>query len=184
MDLIGRVGMEEWVSEHWSKNTPFSQASLARAPEILDEYRAMLLANEPHAYIRTCQAIARTESLTAQLDAVSQPALVIAGSDDDRTLPEAGGELASSLANASFVELAGVGHTMPLEAPGEVGGAIREFLASTDGAVRNAVAEADATDGTTNRERKGVRSEWLRVNRFVDQARARGGRRWTERMTW
>jgi pimeloyl-ACP methyl ester carboxylesterase len=98
----------------------------------------MLLANEPHAYIRTCQAIARTESLTAQLDAVSQPALVIAGSDDDRTLPEAGGELASSLTNASFVELAGVGHTMPLEAPGEVGGAIREFLASTDGAVATA----------------------------------------------
>ena len=138
VDLIGRVGMEEWVSEHWSKNTPFSQASLARAPEILDEYRAMVLANEPQAYIRTCQAIARTESLTAELAGVSQPALVIAGSDDDRTLPEAGRELASVLANASFVELAGVGHTMPLEAPGEVGAAIREFLASLDGAVATA----------------------------------------------
>ena len=136
VDLIGRVGMQDWVSEHWSKNTPFSQASLARAPEILDEYRAMLLANEPDAYIRTCQAIARTESLAAQLDAVSQPALVIAGSDDDRTLPEAGRELASSLTNASFAELAGIGHTMPLEAPDEVGGAIREFLASTDDASR------------------------------------------------
>ena len=69
VDLIGRVGMQEWVSKHWSKNTPFSQASLARAPEILDEYRAMLLANEP-GDIRTCQAIARTESLAAQLDAI------------------------------------------------------------------------------------------------------------------
>lgn len=133
VELIGRVGMEEWVTEHWSKNTPFSQASLSRSPEILEEYRAMVLANDPEAYVRTCRAIARMESLAGELGGVSQPSLVIAGSDDDRTLPASGRELASALADASFVELAGVGHTMPLEAPGAVGAAIREFLASGDG---------------------------------------------------
>jgi pimeloyl-ACP methyl ester carboxylesterase len=133
VELIGRVGMEEWVTEHWSKNTPFSQASLSRSPEILEEYRAMVLANDPEAYVRTCRAIARMESLAGELGGVAQPSLVIAGSDDDRTLPASGRELASALADASFVELAGVGHTMPLEAPGAVGAAIREFLASGDG---------------------------------------------------
>jgi pimeloyl-ACP methyl ester carboxylesterase len=133
VELIGRVGMEEWVTEHWSKNTPFSQASLSRSPEILEEYRAMVLANDPEAYVRTCRAIARMESLAGELGGVAQPSLVIAGSDDDRTLPASGRELASALADASFVELAGVGHTMPLEAPGAVGAAIREFLASRDG---------------------------------------------------
>ena len=133
VELIGRVGMEEWVAEHWSKNTPFAAESLARTPEILDEYRAMVLGNAPGAYTRTCLAIARTESLTGQLSQVVRPALVISGTADDRTLPEAGRELASALADASYVELEGVGHTMPLEAPAEVSTAIRRFLASRDG---------------------------------------------------
>jgi pimeloyl-ACP methyl ester carboxylesterase len=134
VELIGRVGMEEWVKEHWSKNTPFSETSLARAPEILDEYRTMVLANDPDRYVRMCLAVAHTESLAAELSGVAQPALVIAGSDDDRTVPEAGRELAAVLPNASFVELAGVGHTMPLEAPDAVGIAILDFLSSLDGA--------------------------------------------------
>jgi pimeloyl-ACP methyl ester carboxylesterase len=133
VELIGRVGMEEWVAEHWSKNTPFAAESLARTPEILDEYRAMVLGNAPGAYTRTCLAIARTESLTGQLSQVVRPALVISGTADDRTLPEAGRELASALADASYVELEGVGHTMPLEAPAQVSTAIRRFLASRDG---------------------------------------------------
>jgi 3-oxoadipate enol-lactonase len=132
--LIAEVGMDAWVSEHWSKNTPFSDASLARSPEILDEYRAMVLANDAERYTRTCLAIASSESLVDQLSRLSQPALVISGSDDDRTLPSAGRELAASLPSAEFVELAGVGHTMPLEAPDEVGDAVRRFLASVDGA--------------------------------------------------
>jgi pimeloyl-ACP methyl ester carboxylesterase len=133
VDLIGRVGMEEWVSEHWSKNTPFSATSLARTPEILDEYRAMVLANDPDSYTRTCRAIAHMEALTGQLGEVGQPALVISGSDDDRTVPEAGRELAAALANASYVELEGVGHTLPLEAPAEVVAAVRVFLRSDAG---------------------------------------------------
>lgn len=133
VELIGRLGMEEWVTQHWSKNTPFSHASLARAPEILEEYRAMVLRNGSERYVRMCRAVAGAEDLSGELARVAQPALVIAGSDDDRTLPEAGRELAAALPNASFVELAGVGHTMPLEAPDEVGEAIRTFLASSDG---------------------------------------------------
>jgi pimeloyl-ACP methyl ester carboxylesterase len=134
VELIDRVGMEEWVAEHWSKNTPFSPASLSRTPEILDEYRAMVLANDPEAYTRTCRAIAQTETLTGRLGEVGQPALVISGSDDDRTVPEAGRELAGALANASYVELEAVGHTVPLEAPAEVAEAMSAFLRrSTDG---------------------------------------------------
>jgi 3-oxoadipate enol-lactonase len=133
-ELIGAVGVEEWVEKHWSANTPFSAASLARAPEILEEYRAMVLANDPDDYTRTCLAIASTETLTGALPAITLPALVISGSADDRTLPEAGRELAGRLGNATLVELADVGHTMPLEAPDEVGAAIAGFLTSLDGA--------------------------------------------------
>ena len=132
--LIADVGLPEWVDRYWSTNPPFAAASVARSPEILDEYRAMVLANDPGCYVRTCLAIARSESLTDELAGIAQPALVIAGSADDRTLPEAGRELSRELGNASFMELADVGHTMPLEAPDAVGAAILEFLSSVDGA--------------------------------------------------
>jgi pimeloyl-ACP methyl ester carboxylesterase len=69
-----------------------------------------------------------TEDLTGELATVTQPALVISGSADDRTLPEAGRELSEKLGDGRFLELPDVGHTMPLEAPNEVGAAIAEFL--------------------------------------------------------
>lgn len=133
VELIERVGLEEWVDEHWSKNTPFSAASLARTPEILAEYRSMVLANDPESYTRTCLAIAQMEDLRDALAGVAQPALVIAGMHDDRTLPDAGRELAGAFRNGALLELEGVGHTLPLEAPQTVGSAIVEFLASADG---------------------------------------------------
>jgi pimeloyl-ACP methyl ester carboxylesterase len=129
VSLIAEVGLGEWVDRYWSTNPPFSAASLARSPEILGEYRAMVLANDADNYSRTCRAIAGTESLTGLLGGVALPALVISGSADDRTLPEAGRELSERLGNASYVELADVGHTLPLEAPAEVSDAILEFLA-------------------------------------------------------
>lgn len=133
VELIRSAGMEEWVEAHWSRNVPFSAASLEREPEILDRYRAMVLANDPESYVRTCLAIARSESLADDLGGIAQPSLVIAGGDDDRTVPESGRELARALRDAAFVELEGTGHTMPLEAPDAVGAAIVEFLGSVDG---------------------------------------------------
>lgn len=130
--LIREVGMQEWVDSYWSTNTPFSAASLERTPGILDEYRAMVLANDPEDYIRTCLAISGSESLAGELGRIALPALVISGGDDDRTLPEAGRELAGKLGNASFIEIPAVGHSIPLEAPGAVGDAIDAFLASID----------------------------------------------------
>jgi pimeloyl-ACP methyl ester carboxylesterase len=130
VELIGEVGLPEWVDRYWSTNPPFAAASLERSPEILDEYRAMVLANDAQSYVRTCLAISRSETLTGELGAVTLPALVIAGSADDRTLPEAGRELSQKLGAASFVELPDVGHTMPLEAPDAVGTSIVDFLRS------------------------------------------------------
>jgi len=132
-DAIGSLGLDRWVRERWSQNTPFAAASLERAPELLELYRAMLLANDPGDYVRTCLAIAGAEDLTSRLGEVSQPALVIVGGADDRTLPEHGRKLARRLPEARVVQLEGVGHTLPLEAPGEIAGAVAEFLGSLDG---------------------------------------------------
>src|SRR5262249_4277474 len=126
--LIEEVGLQTWIEEHWSKNTPFSASSLERSAELLDRYRQILRANDAGNYIRTCLAIATSEDLGERLGDISQPALVVVGGEDDRTLPEHGRELAERLRDARVVELPGVGHTLPLEAPAEIAAAVLEFV--------------------------------------------------------
>ena len=128
-ELIERVGLATWVADHWSKNTPFAAATLARSPEIVDRYSSMLLSNDEPSYVRTCRAIAASESLAGRVGEITLPTLVILGAEDDRTLPEHGRSLARRLAGARVVELPGVGHTMPFEAPDEVAAALAEFVA-------------------------------------------------------
>jgi pimeloyl-ACP methyl ester carboxylesterase len=132
-ELIERIGLESWVSEQWVKNPPFAPAALARRPEILDRYRAMLLGNDQADYVRTCLAIAAAESLGERVGEIALPALVVIGAEDDRTLPEHGRRLAGRLRNARAVELEGVGHTMPFEAPDEVASALLAFVAGLPG---------------------------------------------------
>ncbi len=127
-ERIESMGLEAWVQEYWSKNPPFSAASLERTPEILDEYRALVLGNDPVDYVRQCRAIAGAEDLSDRLGEIEQPALVLIGALDDRTLPQHGRELAARLGNARVVELPDVGHTLPLEAPAQVAAAVRAFL--------------------------------------------------------
>lgn len=126
-ELIRRVGLPTWVAEHWSKNPPFSAASLQRTPEILDRYRALLLANDAEAYVNTCLAIAQAEDLSHGLADVSVPALVVVGGADDRTLPGDGAAIAAAIPRAELLEIPEAGHTIPFEAPGELGAAVVAF---------------------------------------------------------
>jgi pimeloyl-ACP methyl ester carboxylesterase/quercetin dioxygenase-like cupin family protein len=146
-ELIEDVGLETWVAEYWSKNPPFAAASLEAEPELLDEYRAMLLDNAQEDYVRQCLAIAHAEDLSERLGDVRQPALVIVGGGDDRTLPEHGRQLAARLARGRALEIPDAGHTLPLEASEQVIAAVRAFLsevsAGRDG--RAGVLRADTT---------------------------------------
>jgi len=143
-ERIESDGLQVWVDEVWSKNPPFSESSLRRDPSMLDDYRAWLLENDPVDYVRQCRAIARAESLGHRLGEVVHPTLVIVGSDDNRTLPEHGRELARAIPQARLVELSGVGHTIPLEAPVEAARAIAAFLRGA-GAGGATVLRADTT---------------------------------------
>ena len=145
-EAITELGIDGWVAERWVQNPPFAAVSLERDPSMLDEYRALLLQNDPHDYIRQTRAIATAEDLAPRLGAVTQPALVLIGSLDDRTLPEHGRALAAELGNARSVELADVGHTLPLEAPVEVAAAVNEFIDEIAAAGNgNRVLRADTT---------------------------------------
>lgn len=145
-ERIEDLGLDTWVAEHWSKNPPFAAASLERDPEILEEYRDLLLENDPAEYVRQCRAIASAENLEDRLGEVTQPALVLIGGEDDRTLPEHGRQLAERLGDARVVELPGVGHTPPLEAPEATAATVRAFLDEVTAPTRNpGVLRADTT---------------------------------------
>jgi quercetin dioxygenase-like cupin family protein/predicted alpha/beta hydrolase family esterase len=150
-ERIESVGLATWVEEFWSKNPPFSQPSLRRDPLILDEYRAWLLENDEVDYVRQCRAIASAESLAERLGEVAVPVLVVVGADDDRTLPEHGRQLAQAIPRARLVELADVGHTIPLEAPAETARAITDFLrelqADTAGVLRADTTPRNSREG-------------------------------------
>jgi 3-oxoadipate enol-lactonase len=146
-ERIESIGLVTWVDEFWAKNPPFSQASLRRDPSMLEEYRARLLENDAVDYVRQCRAIAAAESLADRLGEITQPALVVTGAEDDRTLPEHGRKLAGAIPAARLVELEGVGHTIPFEAPAETARAITDFVREArpggDGHAR--VLRADTT---------------------------------------
>jgi pimeloyl-ACP methyl ester carboxylesterase/quercetin dioxygenase-like cupin family protein len=146
VERIEEIGIEAWVERYWSQNPPFSAASLARDPSMLEEYRDLLLENDAAGYVRQCRAIATAEDLAHRLADVSRPALVLVGGSDDRTLPEHGLRLASDLPDARVIELPDVGHTLPLEAPEETATAVRTFLEEIDTRVDGrGVLRADTT---------------------------------------
>lgn len=146
-ELINRIGLADWVAGRWSENPPFSASSLDREPELLDEYRAMLLENDQADYVRQCLAVAHAEDLAGRLGEIQLPALVLVGGRDDRTLPEHGRQLAALLPHGEMIEVPDAGHTLPLEASAEVVGAVRmvldEVAAREDGRAR--VLRADTT---------------------------------------
>jgi 3-oxoadipate enol-lactonase len=66
---------------------------------------------------------------TPTLAAIAVPTTVIVGSEDTVTPPEEARRLAAAIPGATLVELTGVGHLSPLEAPAEFAAALRSLLA-------------------------------------------------------
>jgi 3-oxoadipate enol-lactonase len=154
IERIEGMGLETWIEDFWSKNPPFSAPSLQRTPEILEEYRSLLLENDPGDYIRQCRAIAGAESLSGRLGEIGHPVLVVVGGLDDRTVPEHGRELAHALPNSRLVELPEAGHSIPLEAPEATADAIVAFLDELE-ARRNGGANVLRANTTPRNSREG-----------------------------
>jgi pimeloyl-ACP methyl ester carboxylesterase len=128
---IEETGLHGFVTGPWRKAPPFSAASRAAYPTMVDGYAEMLYETGAERYIRAVAAIAESPDLTGRLSEITLPSLVLIGGEDDRTLPEFGRELASKLPNGKAVELPAVGHTLSLEAPERVAEEIGSFVQKT-----------------------------------------------------
>ena len=114
-------------------NRWFPAESAVRAWPETAELIATHKAVDPTGYAACCDAVAALD-LTPQLKDISAPTLVIAGRQDVATPPAHARELADGIGTgtgSTLIELAGVGHLAPYEAPERVSAALVEHFSGT-----------------------------------------------------
>ncbi|WP_226360465.1 alpha/beta fold hydrolase [Pseudonocardia sp. ICBG1142] len=78
---------------------------------------------------RAVLAVAGRDPVSAELGAITAPTVVVVGSEDAATPPDHAARLAAGIRGARLVELAGCGHSSPLERPAEVTAVLAELAA-------------------------------------------------------
>jgi 2-succinyl-6-hydroxy-2,4-cyclohexadiene-1-carboxylate synthase len=130
-DFIETAGLEAFV-ERWMAHPLFaSQARLG--PERLARARAQRLRNRPHALARTLRGMGTgtMEPLWDRLGEIHAPVLLVAGEADVkfRAIAEA---MRARLPRAEVHIAPGADHAVQVEAPEDLGAAVRAFLARVD----------------------------------------------------
>jgi 3-oxoadipate enol-lactonase len=123
MELVGRSGTPAMVAgsaERW-----FGQGFLAREPERGSALLHALCDVDDAGYVAVCGALAEFD-VRDRLGEVGVSVLAVAGSEDVATPPEKLQEIADGVLDGRYVELDGVGHLAPAEAPEVVARLIRE----------------------------------------------------------
>jgi pimeloyl-ACP methyl ester carboxylesterase len=93
-------------------------------------WRERWAAADRSSLVRTMLGFLLRSDVRAELPDIGAPTLVVAGAADASLPAERSREIAQLVAGARYVELPGVGHSAPLEAPDEVTRLLTEFLAS------------------------------------------------------
>jgi 3-oxoadipate enol-lactonase len=99
-------------------NRVFHPAYLANHPHAIDERREALLKIHPDAFQAACALLVDAD-LLPEARHLSLPVLVICGELDAATPPVLNKAIAETIPHAHYIELAGIGHCPPLEAPQE-----------------------------------------------------------------
>jgi len=94
----------------------FSADCRAAAPPVVEATRRTLLRTSPAGYVAACHAVMGVDWL-ARLGEVRCPTLVVSGSADMSTPPEAGRAIAERIPGARFVLMDGTAHLSALEQP-------------------------------------------------------------------
>ncbi|WP_231482576.1 bifunctional 3-oxoadipate enol-lactonase/4-carboxymuconolactone decarboxylase PcaDC [Nocardioides sp. URHA0020] len=114
--LVG-ASAERWFGPGFLEREPERGAALLHAlSDAVDE-----------GYAQVCAALASYD-VRGRLGEIAAPVLAIAGSADVATPPERLREIVDGVADGRYVELPGVAHLAPAEAPSAVVGLLREHL--------------------------------------------------------
>ena len=111
--------------------TVFGNSFLNQHQKILDKIvDAVVLRNSRRSLIEQLEAVLRYPSPGSMTENLNQPALVISGADDP-LIDIADVRLLAELCNACHKELAGIGHSIPAEAPRIFEKLVLEFLSES-----------------------------------------------------
>lgn len=124
-DSLLAGGLEAFV-ERWMSQ-PLFATQAALGAEHVERMRAQRLRNRPESLARSLRAAGTgaMEPLVAALPSIACPALVVAGALDPK-FSDIADRLAARMPRARAVRIAGAGHAVQIEAPGELA---REFAA-------------------------------------------------------
>lgn len=105
----------------------FSEEYLAAHPEDLVDRREALLATDVTAFQRACEAL-KTLDYFEQVASITNPTLVVVGSDDQATPPALARQLVEAIPDSTYIELPGVAHGPQLQDPEGFLAVISPFL--------------------------------------------------------
>ena len=123
VDALGNMPLEEYAE------IVVEQACSSNASQELRTWVARLIArNDKRTYTRVMTEGLRDFDVSAELDKIRIPTLVITG-EQDQVLPKEGGEeIARLISGAMLVEIEAVGHLGYAERPAEFNEAVLSFL--------------------------------------------------------
>jgi 3-oxoadipate enol-lactonase/4-carboxymuconolactone decarboxylase len=151
--LSGTPVMVAGSAERW-----FGPGFLERHPDIASALLHALSEADDAGYSQVCAALAAFD-VRDRLAEIGVPVLAVAGADDVATPPDLLRAIADGVRHGSFVELLGVAHLAPAEAPAEVAALLRQHLLG-----EGPTPAPDARDDLTVRE---VRDAGMVVRREV-----------------
>ena len=106
----------------------FAPATYEQQPQIVEATRQVILRTNPAGIAAALRGMAEREDFTSRLAHIGVPTLVLCGEHDKISPPDEMNSFAKQIPHAQFVQIAGAGHMAPLEQPGTVNAAIRDFL--------------------------------------------------------
>jgi 3-oxoadipate enol-lactonase/4-carboxymuconolactone decarboxylase len=122
VSVSGTPVMVSGSAERW-----FAPGFLDRHPERGSAMLHALQDTDDRGYIQVCEALAEFD-VRDQLGKIDAPVLAVAGSVDTVTPTEGLREIADQVRDGRLVELDGVAHQAPAEAPAEVARLIRQHV--------------------------------------------------------
>ena len=131
MDAVASAVVQRWFTPDFQK----------RDPAAVERILAMLQSTPPQGYVACCSAVRDMDQREA-IRAVERPVLVIVGSADPATPPEAGALIAEHIAGAELVTLEAA-HLSNIEQPEAFTRSVVDFLTRRETpSMRHAVAKA------------------------------------------
>ena len=124
-DKVERDGMAAVVEV--AMRRMFPEPFIAANREIVGGREAVFRRIDPGVFAAACRSLAALD-LSAELARIQNPTLIVVGAEDQATPPALGRGLADRLANASLIEMPGLGHCPHIQDPDTFVAAIAPFL--------------------------------------------------------